>query len=158
MLGLVTTLLGPVAGLAGSVVTSIFKEREAKSALELKKIDQSHELMLLDRQAAARAAETENERAIVEIDATARGVAASYAHDMASSGKSYAWVEAIKGLFRPFITILLISLAGAIYFTIDPFVSAINELQQHIVYSVLFLMEVAVTWWFADRARASSRK
>ena len=140
MFGLITTLLGPVTGLVGSAVTSWFKEREARAALEAKKLDQAHELVLLDKQAAI------------------RGVAASYQHDMASAGKSYAWAEAIKTLTRPVLTLLLIALSAAIYFTIDPLVSSINEMQQHIVYSVLFLTEVAVTWWFADRARASSRR
>ena len=157
MFGLITTLLGPVTGLVGSAVTSWFKEREAKAALEAKKLDQAHELVLLDKHAAIRGVEMENERAIAEVDAMARGVAASYQHDMASAGKSYAWAEAIKTLTRPVLTLLLIALSAAIYFTIDPLVSSINDMQQHIVYSVLFLTEVAVTWWFADRARASSR-
>lgn len=155
--GIIATILGgPIMGLLGSVVSAFTKEREHKMNLEDKRADQAHELALLSKHAAQRGAELENDRAIAEADAVSRSVVASFQHDAASAGHSYPWVDAIKTLFRPAITLLLVALAGAIYFTFDA-ATTINALQEHIVYSILFLGEVAVTWWFADRARNSIR-
>lgn len=158
-MGLLATIFaGPLMGLIGSITSAVFKERETKAAVDAKKVDQAHELALLDAQAKQRGVELENERAIAQADAVARQVVASYEHDAASAGKSYAWAEAVKTLFRPFITLALVLLSAAIYFTFDPLTMGLNPIQEHIIASVLFLTEVAVTWWFADRARESVRK
>ena len=152
---LISLLGGPLVGLFGSAVSAFFKGQEAKQALEAKRIDQAHELALLARQAEARAAETENERAIATVDAVSRQVTASYQAD-AAAVPGHAWAADLKALARPFFTLLLIVLSGAVYFTFDP-LDGINPIQEHIVGSILFLTEVAVAWWFGDRARASSR-
>ena len=153
---LIASILGgPIVGLIGSGVSAFFKEREHKAALEEKKVDQAHELVLLDKHAAVRGQELENERAIAEVDAVARQVVASYQNDAAVL-PAHGWVADVKALFRPFITMMLVALSAAIYFTFDP-MNGLNPLQERIIASMLFLTEVAVTWWFADRARASSR-
>jgi hypothetical protein len=158
-MGLLATILGgPIMGLLGSITSAFFKEREAKAAVEAKKVDQAHELALLTKQAEIRGKEMENELAIAQADAVAKQVTASYAHDSAGAGKSYAWAEAVKTLFRPFITLILVLLSAGVYFTFDPLTMGLNPIQEHIIASVLFLTEVAVTWWFADRARETVRK
>ena len=73
---------------------------------------------------------------------------ASYQHDM-SAGQTSQWVNNTLRLVRPVLTVFLIFLVGAIWFTVaDDNIS----LQNNIVEGVLFMASAAFAWWFGDRA------
>ena len=103
-------------------------------------------MKLLDKQAALRTAETENELAIANAETAASLREASYSHDN-SMGKPHRWVVDVLRLVRPVLTGFLLILVGGIYFTTDDF-----AMKAGVIDSVLFMTSSAVTWWFGDRS------
>ena len=155
MSGLLTMILGPVTGLAGSLLGAGVKWLEHRQRMAELDRQQAHELRLQKLNIEARGQELEQEALIAQTQAHADAMAASYRHD-ASAGQTYPWVASILRLMRPLFTLLLIGLAGAIYFAALPGDEVEGRpLREHVALTVLYLAEVAVTWWFADRARGS---
>ena len=71
----------------------------------------------------------------------------------------HTWVNDIRGLFRPFLTVLLWVLAGLVFyqvikgFLVDWIGKADTlELIRYMVYSVFFCASSATMLWFGDRA------
>jgi len=150
-MGFLTTLLmGPATGLLGSLFGGVMKYFEKKQEMEAQAIKQAHEVTLLQMNIAARGEEMENEAMIAQVAATADMVSASYQHD-ASYGTSNPWINGALRMIRPILTIGLIALTTLI------FLKANEAEQSKIILTVLYMTEVAVTWWFADRARGSKK-
>lgn len=83
----------------------------------------------------------------------------------AATVDTYKWVNAIKSLYRPFITTVLVVLVYQLFCDIvaglggtesvlsDIFTGQeLKEIMRYIVYSVVFSASTAVTWWFSERA------
>jgi hypothetical protein len=71
----------------------------------------------------------------------------------ASIGTSYPWVNAVRGLTRPFLTLLLWLIAGMIWFGADA------EGRGAITETATFAATAATLWWFGDRGpRGDERK
>ena len=155
MSGLFTLIAGPVTGLLGSAFGTLTKWLEHRQRMAELDRQQAHELRLQELNIQARGQELEQEALIAQTQAHADAMAASYRHD-ASAGQTHKWVASALRLMRPLFTLLLISLAGAIYFFALPGDAVEGKpLREHVALTVLYLAEVAVTWWFADRARSS---
>ena len=147
ILGAITSVLtGGATGLIGSLLSKGIGIFEAQQKRKDKQMDFEHELKLLDKQAALRTAETENELAIANAETAASLREASYAHD-SSMGKPSKFVVNILRLVRPALTLFLLALVGGIYFTTEDL-----GLAAGIIESVLFMASSAVTWWFGDRS------
>ena len=155
MSGLLTLILGPLTGLAGSAFGAFTKWLEHRQRMAELERQQAHELRLQELNIQARGQELEQEALIAQTQAHADAMAASYRHD-ASAGPTHKWVASALRLMRPLFTLLLIVLAGAIFFYAQPGdVVEGKPVREHVTLTVLYLAEVAVTWWFADRARGS---
>lgn len=156
---LTTLLLGPAAGLVGSLLSNLFGGIGAyfkrKQDLEAQQLKQDHETKLLEMNIAARGQEMESEQLIAQADAMAQMLSASYRHDASYgpvSTAAAAWLRAV----RPVLTFTLVLLTGAIFFyssntasiTIGVEVMTVHD---KIITSVLLMTEIAVSWWFADR-------
>lgn len=133
LFGLFGTALGRIAG---------YFERRQSMAHERERW--AHEVDLIGLQQAAAAQETEAEIMLADVDGSWRGLAASMQAE-AAIGASYRWVDAVRGLTRPFLTLLLWLIAGAIWFGADP------ESQIAIVETATFAATAATLWWFGDR-------
>ena len=131
--GLIGTALGRVAG---------YFERRQQQAHE--RARWVHESDLLKLQMQARAEETEAEIAVAETAGRWRGLEASLAVD-ASIGASYLWVNAVRGLTRPTLTLLLWVIAVGIY------AGAGAGERAAITETATFAATAATLWWFGDR-------
>ncbi len=147
-MGFITTLLaGPVVGLLGSVFNGIMGIVERKQKMAERAAEYSHETNLLKMNIDARGQEMENEALIAQTDAVSQMVQKSYGHDAIYADSSSKSVQKLS-FFRPLLTLLMLGLVAAIYFTTEDL-----GIQVDITMTILFLFEVAMTWWFADRAR-----
>lgn len=146
-------IAGPVTGLAGSLLGGAVRYFERRQRIEELKIEHAHELRLQELAAKTRGEELENERLIAQAEADAASLRASYRHD-ASAGPAHAWVASALRLVRPVLTLGLIAVGAAIYFEAGPLDTIEGRsVREHTALTLLYLAEVAVTWWFADRAR-----
>lgn len=142
----IETILGVLSGGLGSWVSKGIGLFEKKQAFD-------HEIRLLEMQMKAKQSETENELAIAQEESFAATRQASYQHDI-SSGEVSLWVRNALRMVRPALTVFLIVLVGAIWFTV-----ADDDLglQRQIVEGVLFMASAAFAWWFGDRAPSSKK-
>lgn len=131
--GLIGTALGRVAG---------YFEREQSHAHE--RARWLHESDLLKLQMQAKTEETESEIRLAEAAGSWKGLDASILAD-SSIGESYAWVNAVRGLTRPGLTLLLWIIAIAI------FISSDSASQAQITETATFAATAATLWWFGDR-------
>ena len=147
-----------VLGQVGNRAIGIWEAKEKRKELVLVHAQEerrwAHEATLLDLQAKARAEETEGELALVEARGTWDGLAASHAAE-AAIGKSYPWVEAVRGMTRPTLTLLSLIGLALVYFT-DA--GRRPDLQSTIVDTVVFLASATTVWWFGDRAPRRATK
>ncbi len=134
LFGLVGTALGRLAG--------YFEQRQAQAH---EKARWGHEVQLIGLQQAAARAETEAEIALSDVQGSWQGLAASMQAEAAIAG-SYKWVDAVRGLTRPALTLLLWLIAGGIWLGADPVSrTAIAE-------TATFGATAATLWWFGDRS------
>lgn len=146
-------LSGGVTGILGSLLGRVAGFFEKAQTQKFRREEWGHERALIDLQMRGREAEWENERAIAEVDAASRMREASYAHDT-STGQGSQWVINVLRLVRPALTLALIAMTAAFWFSRDLDTTIDGEsLRGRIVASTLYLATAAVTWWFGDRAR-----
>lgn len=149
---------GGLFGLLGSVIgagAKYLQERQ-RQAWETKKWDQ--EARILELQMKARAAETEQELAIVSQQGAWDGLKTTVRHD-AGIKNVHTWVNDLRALFRPLLTILLAVgaflvmrnvIAGELVTWLSE--SDITDLIRYMIFTVFFTASTAVVWWFGDRA------
>lgn len=132
--GVLGTALGRLAG---------YFERRQTIAHEEKRWQ--HEVQLLEMQRLADAAETEAELSLEHAAGRWAGLEASLNADAAILG-SFAWVDAVRGLTRPTLTLLLWGITTVIWFSAAPTDrSALTE-------TASFAATAATLWWFGDRS------
>ncbi len=156
---------GGLLGMAGAVIGTIGnyfteKQRQAWQKLEWENdgLKRTHELLLLDRQLAAGKAETEQEIAIATASSDAAARTASYRLPMHKAEAVSGWVNNIRSLFRPALTVFLWILAFVLLFWISSGEGVIvapdevDGLVGYAVRSIVFAASTATFWWFGDRA------
>ncbi len=139
LFGLLGTALGRVAG---------FVERRQIHDHERARWD--HEGRLLELQMRAQQEETEAEIVLADVQGGWSGLEASIAADAAIAA-SYDWVNAVRGLTRPVLTVLLWAIAGAIYLGAD------SAGRAAIIETATFAATAATLWWFGDRGPKRGR-
>ena len=146
-----TTLGGGLFGLLGNVASKVIGLYEAKQAFAQKKEEWTHEERLLDMQMKAKAAETEQELAVTASSGSWTGLTESLKAETAI-GATYAWVNAVRALVRPALTLGLGTFLCAAFFAMpegDPSRASVSD-------SLLFAAVTSVVWWFGDRAQRKS--
>lgn len=140
-------LAGPATGLLGSTVGRVVGLFEGRQRRRERDAERAHELLLLDKQRELRASEREHE---VELAAEASSLQlrqASYQHGI-SIGETYEWVNAVRALVRPVLTVALIALCSwSFYITREDPGS-----RDAMIETITFLTLTCITWWFGDRA------
>lgn len=136
---------GGLFGLLGNVASKVFGLYEAKQTFAQKKEEWSHEERLLDVQMKTHAAETEQNLALTAATGSWNGLAESLKAESAL-GPSYAWVNAVRALVRPALTLGLGGFLCAAFFAVPaPERAPISD-------TLIFAAVTALTWWFGDRA------
>ncbi|GAB5454210.1 MAG: hypothetical protein Hens2KO_04390 [Henriciella sp.] len=139
LFGLFGTALGRLAG--------FFEKRQTIAHEERRWV---HEVTLLESQQSAAAQETEAELAIARTEGSWTGLEASLNAEAAIAG-SYRWVDAIRALTRPTLTLLLWGITLAIWFSTD------NSGRTSITETTTFAATAATLWWFGDRSAGLQR-
>jgi hypothetical protein len=100
---------------------------------------------LLDMQMKAKTAETEQELAVTASSGSWTGLGDSLKAETAI-GSTYPWVNAVRALVRPALTLGLGGfLCAAFFATGGTARAAISD-------SLVFAAVTAIVWWFGDRA------
>ena len=139
---------GGIFGLVGSLFGGVFKYFQRKQDQSFKKEEWNHELELQESNRKSAQLQTDNELEIVAQAGSYKGLNAS----IRAQGKvpeSYTIVNAIRSLFRPFLTTGLVVLTAFFYhYTQD------EDLREYIIQSMVFCASTSIVWWFGDRAFA----
>ena len=149
---------GGLFGLLGSVVGAFAKYKQEQQRQAWEEKQQQYELQLLDMQMKQRAQETEHELAIVAQEGSWAGMKSSQELAM-SHGETSVWVNNLKSLFRPFLTLTLWIISLYLLWSLaddNKYLSQmeVEELMKYMVYSIYFSASTATVWWFGDRALA----
>lgn len=166
LVDLVTTGgFGAVVGLVGSYLTKreerMIQTEMAAARLEEAKLEFSHELSMADKQ--MERAEVEGNLQVQEVEAGAFVESVK----TASATIGITFVDAIRGLMRPVITLYLLGVATLLAIKVDDLVGGMAvfngdqlfALYDQVIMQVIFLTATAVTWWFGSRpaGKPSSR-
>jgi len=158
-------IFGAIGAVVGAISKSINASQEHKRKLELLDWD----LKMFNRQQAADQAETEREIAVASAQGAWEGLNTSIRADNALAKHTGEFVNGVKSLFRPFLTLSLTGSTVWIFYLIwSDFANAtsdsnltllfteteIKELLKYMVYSQCFATMTAIVWWFGDRALA----
>jgi hypothetical protein len=138
-------LTGGLFGLLGNVAGKVIGIFESKQQFAQKKEEWGHEERLLDMQMKAKAAETEQELAVTASSGSWTGLGESLKAETAI-GATYSWVNAVRALVRPALTM---GLGG---FLCAAFFATAGTARTTISDSLVFAAVTAIVWWFGDRA------
>lgn len=158
--------IGDILGIAGSAATGgIFGLvgvalkmgagwLQKRQELEEKRLDQVHELQLIEKQSQLRVVEAEIESRIARDRADENIKTASY-NVFTDTSNVYKWVASVVVLMRPTLTLLLWGLvAWVAYKIMDMRGTSIidgKDLMAEIVNNITFCAVAATLWWFGDR-------
>lgn len=134
-------------GLLGAVTTG------AKMALNYKekKLELEHELRMVDKQNEQIKLENEARERIVTLETeSAENIAAEKSLQTAIEAedniKASRWVNNIRGMTRPFLTLLLVCLTAAIWFSTED-----KTLEMKLAEEISLLCGVAISYWFGRK-------
>lgn len=175
--GIVTSAFtGGLTGLAGMIFQGIAagraRQKEREHELKARALDQAEMRLEAKLAIAQTRAETtgKTQVATVEADAATEVAAAgtqqaSYGHDKARYGGGF--VDSIRGLMRPLITVALLVIQVAISWHLYQLVQSnsgtfdiprIQDLLEEVVLATIYLATTAITWWFGSRPQRQSSR
>lgn len=131
--GIVGSLIGRVAGLVETRQSNTQERARWCHELELESLRSSGALKLAQE-------EGRNE-----------GLAASLAAE-AAIGPTYLWVNAVRALIRPVLTLLLWLITATVFLGADMLA------RSQIIETTTFAATAATLWWFGDRGRPAQRR
>lgn len=135
---------GGVFGLLGTALGRLASYFERRQTLQFDRLRWSHELKMRELENAAVLAGAEADRERLAAAGAWHGLHASIAAD-ATIPSSYAWVDAIRALTRPLLTLLLWVISAMIWLSAGP------DGQAAIIEATSFAAIAATLWWFGDR-------
>jgi len=138
---------GGVFGVMGTALGRLAGYFERRQSIAHEERRWQHELKVLDRNQQAASAEAEASLALEHAEGRWSGLQASLEAETAIRS-SYKWVDAIRGLTRPALTVLLWLITVLIWFSAD----APNRAT--IIETATFAATAATLWWFGDRSAA----
>jgi len=163
LLGATTSgLAGGVAGLVSSIGGQIANYFHTKSEREFQEKKWSHEERLHtlnnekdiqdhNQDMALSAQESEQALKLTRMTGSYAGLNTSIDADK-SIGDSYLWVNAVKSLFRPFLTTMLWIISIIVFFTTYEAPEVLVGNVVYMVESIYFATGTATFWWFGDRS------
>ena len=155
---------GAVVGLVGSWITK--REDRKKAELDLEREIRVGELRLRELEAESNhelaMADKAVERAEVEGDiAIGSEEIAAFTESLKSQAQATGiiFVDAVRGMMRPVITVFLLGLSTWLAISVHKLVGGLDSLPaaelfalyKLIIMQIIFLTVTAVTWWFGSR-------
>jgi len=143
---------GGITGVAGAALSGWIEHRKAAAAHE-------HELAVrrMNLEEIRLEAETAEKRGALELERTveagaAAALEASYRLEPKRYGRgdhvALVWVDVVRGLVRPVLTIGLVAASVAIYYHADA------TLRAETAGTLLYITTACTLWWFGGRVRA----
>ncbi len=145
MIGLAASAAGGgVFGLIGTVIGRAAGYFEQCQAQAHERARWQHQAEMASLHMRSRREESEAAERLSETRGRWEGLSASIRAD-ADIGDSYAWVNAVRALTRPVLTLLLWLITGLV------FMASPEAEQAKIVETATFAATAATLWWFGDR-------
>lgn len=148
---------GGVFGIVGSALGLVGKYFQEKQRQSWEREKWNHEEKLIELNMKAGAAETENEVRLATTEGSWSGLGESIRAESKVTDV-HKWVNDIRALFRPAVTIVMWVVATIFFFQIikgnvdflDP--NDQIELVRYMTFTTFFCASAALLWWFGDRA------
>jgi hypothetical protein len=140
---------GGVFGLIGTIAGRITGFWETKQKLEHEQKRWRHDAEMLTIKTAADRERAEANLSLAETEGSWAGLKSSIEAD-ASIETSYLWVSAVRGLTRPFLTLMLWVITALIFFNVAP------DQRENLIETATFAATAATLWWFGDRGPQSA--
>lgn len=135
---------GGVFGLIGTVIGRAAGIVERRQDNTQERARWAHEAVMQEAKLREMTAATEAQIKLADVAGAWRGLAASMEAE-AAIADSYRWVNAVRALTRPLLTLLLWLTTGLV------FLGASTEARAGIVETTTFAATAATLWWFGDR-------
>ena len=156
---LLSILTGGATGLLGTALSAgigYFERRQRyQQEMELRRLDLEitrAESESAERIAAIEAESNDNAAAMKALEASHRSATVRW-----SRGDSawFVFVDVVRGLIRPVLTLGFLGLAAAIYFRlpVDPSV----DVGARLIDTVLYLATTTTLWWFGTRPKSGAK-
>lgn len=142
-----SALSGGMFGLVGNIASKLLNRNDARNALAQKQAEWAHQTELLKLQMQSRQARSDQDSAAAPQEGTWNGLALSLKSEGAI-GSSYRWVDAVRALVRPALTLGLVGVLATAFFAMSP--ADIDR--EYVIRSLVFAGVTAIVWWFGDRA------
>ena len=153
---IMAVLTGGATGLMGTVISGVlgfFQSRSERGhEIEMRRLD--IELAKAEASSAERVAaiEAESERDRAELEAMESSYReASSRMSRAHEGGAMKFVDVVRGLIRPVLTVALVAAVIAIFFYVGVPELDAEQMGVRIVETVLYLATAATLWWFGQR-------
>jgi hypothetical protein len=156
--------LGAIVGAVGSWLNKReeranlklqFEHEQAMTELSIREVTltQSHELQLADKQIQRAQAEGDIAAELSELQTFGESVKSG------AKNTGIMFVDAVRGLMRPLITVYLLIVSSYIAYQVSALVGGVESLSadelydmyRDVISQLIFLTTVAVTWWFGTR-------
>ncbi len=148
ILGSTTSALsGGLFGLVGNVASKVIGYFQAKQDFVEKQASWQHDLDLQKLQMQASAQQASQQLQVAQSQGEWNGLTASVTAE-GGVGASYPWVNAVRSLTRPALTLGLTSFLACAFFAMTP-----GDIDRaYVADSLVFAAVTAIVWWFGDRA------
>jgi len=157
---------GGITGLIGAGITAFveFKKQKLMFDHEVKMTELDQITMKMEIEGTLRVAEVEAEAAVNVADSQA--LAQSYEADKASYtapearvGFMFRFVDFIRGMIRPLITVYLAVIVTVLYFSLKEALGDVSNLDpndliglyREVVLSIIYVTTTVILWWFGTR-------
>lgn len=145
LIGLAASAAGGGAfGLAGTVIGRLAGYFERRQDHAQERARWRHETAIAELTMRAKAEAAAADERLAETAGAWAGLSASLQAE-AAIGESYRWVNAVRALTRPLLTLLLWLIIGLVWLGADAADRA------SIVETTTFAATAATLWWFGDR-------
>lgn len=147
-----SALTGGIFGVLGTALGRVLGLVERRDAHAQERARWAHEITLHRLNRDMRAAETEQELAVLSAQMSGAGLTESLRAEASLPG-GYPWVDAVRALVRPVLTPLLWGvylILVAMVLSAEPDLS--TPLLSRLLEDVAFAASAATLWWFGDRA------
>ncbi len=141
-----SALSSGVFGLIGNIAAKAFGYFENGQTFAQKQTEWNHETELLKLQMQLKTEETEHESVLLPVQSL-DALDASVRADGAL-GPSYGWVNAVRSLVRPALTLGLAGFLCVAFFAMPKGAAD----RAYVVDSLVFASVTVIVWWFGDRA------
>jgi hypothetical protein len=135
---------GGIFGLAGTLVGRAAHFLERRQDYTQERARWAHQRAMLEAETATKLRILTAEEQRAAIEGAYSGLQASLAAE-ASIGETYIWVNAVRALTRPVLTLILWLITGAVFLTTT------DAARASIIDTATFAATAATLWWFGDR-------